>query len=73
MSEPRITKIGVLLTSGPYAGWKAIGPYVRAEDGRPDRLYYRLTKGDKQKHVGAEKMTAVLGMASTPESKKPFL
>lgn len=72
MTEPRIIKTGVLLTSGPYAGWKAIGPYIKAEEGRPDRLYYRIKKNGQQRSIPAEKMTAILGLAST-QDKKPFL
>lgn len=73
MTKNRILKKGFMITSGPYAGWHAYGPYIKKrKDGSPTREYYSLRKDDKRKEVLSE----TLGLIErAPETKdtKPFL
>lgn len=75
MSE-RVTSLkhGVLITTGEWAGWRAIGPYRQTPRDGPPTQYYRLTRAGVQKHVAASKLQDILGLGTiTPSNEKPFL
>lgn len=62
-----------LLTDGPYAGWRAYGPYVQRREDRESTLYFRLKKkGEKDKNIDASEID-IVGMTEVVENKKPFI